>query len=142
MAVAFIVLSSIHIMIYSNEYLWNILSRLNWTQGSNKPEITIGEKYKNYQETKNFVIGAGSTFVAVTLIVLFMVPMYMARMYLREDENGINFGMGRTWTYIGRITMPVLSFLILPSVIIVSNYKMRRVIIRELKDKILSFKNI
>ena len=129
-------------MIYSNEYLWNILSRLNWTQGSNKPEIKIGEKYKNYQETKNFVVGAGSTFVAVTLIVLFMVPMYMARMYLCEDENGINFGIGRTWTYIGRITMPVLSFLILPSVIIVSNYKMRRVIIRELKDNILSFKNI
>ena len=141
MAVAFIVLSSIHIMIYSNGYLWNILSRLNWTQGSNQPEIKIGGKYKNYQETKNFVVGAGSTFVAVTLIVLFMVPMYMARMYLREDENGINFGMGRTWTYIGRITMPVLSFLILPSVIIFSNHKMRRVIKRELKDKILSFNN-
>jgi hypothetical protein len=96
-------------------------------------------KYQNYQETKNFVIGAGSTFVAVAMITLFMVPVYLARMYLRDDENGINFGMGRTWSYIGRMSMPVLSFLILPSVIIVSNHKMRKVLLRELKDTIASF---
>jgi hypothetical protein len=126
-------------MIYSNECIWTILSRLKWTQGSNQPDINIGEKYLNYQETKNFVIGAGSTFIAVTMITLFMVPVYMSRMYLREDESAINFGMGRIWTYIGRMTMPVLSFLILPSVIIVNNHKMRTVLIRELEDTIVSF---
>jgi hypothetical protein len=137
--VAFILLSSIHIVIYSNECLWKSLSRLNWTQGKNPPDQSIGGKYQNYQETKNFVIGSGNTFVAVAMITLFMVSVYMAQMYLREDENGINFGMGRTWSYIGRMTMPVLSFIILPSVIIVSNSKMRKVLLRELKDTIASF---
>ncbi len=129
---AFILLSSIHIVIYCNECIWKSLSRPNWTQGNNPPDQSIGGKYQNYQETKNFVIGAGSTFVAVAMITLFMVPVYMTRMYLREDVNGINFGMGRTWSYMGRMTMPVLSFLILPSVIIVSNSKMRKVLLREL----------
>jgi hypothetical protein len=137
-AVAFILLSSIHIAIYSHEGIWNFLSKLNWTLGRNHLETNNGQKYKNYQEAKNIVVGAGSTFVAVTMIALFVVPLFMARQYLHEDENGINFGMGRTWTYIGRMTMPVLSFLILPSVIIVNNHKMRTVLIREFEDMIVS----
>ena len=96
--------------------------------------MNSGNKYRNYQETKNTIIGAGATLVAVTMISLFLVPSFMARKYLEEDQNGINFGWGRAWTYIGRMTMAVLSFLILPFVIIVNNRKMRKVLLRQLKD--------
>jgi hypothetical protein len=134
LAIGIILLNSLYIIIYSHKNAWNFLPKLNPTSEGNQLEMNSGNKYRNYQETKNTIIGAGATLVAVTMISLFLVPSFMARKYLEEDQNGINFGWGRAWTYIGRMTMAVLSFLILPFVIIVNNRKMRKVLLRQLKD--------
>jgi amino acid transporter len=134
LAIGIILLTSLYIIIYSHKDAWNFLPKLNPTSEGNQLEMNNGNKYRNYQETKNTIIGAGATLVAVTMISLFLVPSFMARKYLEEDQNGINFGWGRAWTYIGRMTMAVLSFLILPFVIIVNNRKMRKVLLRQLKD--------
>jgi hypothetical protein len=139
MTIGIILLTSTYMMIYSHKELWDCQPKPNPTPEGNQLDLSTGNKYKNYQETKNIIIGAGGNLVAVLLITLLLVPSFMARIYLEEDQNGINFGWGRAWTYIGRITMPVLSFVILPSVIFVNNKKMRKVLLRELKDSIASF---
>jgi hypothetical protein len=51
----------------------------------------------------------------------------------------VNFGAGRAWIYIGWITMPFLSFVILPCIVIANNPKMRKALMRKLRDIILSF---
>ncbi len=88
------------------------------------------------QEGKNVIIGAGGTFAAIALIVLFLIPSIIARRYIVMNPEEINFGAGQAWAYIHRMTMPILSFVILPFAIIGSNQKMRKVLKRELKDLI------
>jgi hypothetical protein len=132
--IAIMVLTSLHIWIHSYKDFWTCGAKVSPT-----PQLETYKQNKNgyFQETKNIIIGAGGTLVAIALIVVFLVPSIMARRSLVQDPDGINFGGGRAWAYIHRMTMPVLSFVILPLVIIGNNDKMRKVLIRELKDSFL-----
>ena len=133
---ALLLLTSIHIWIHSHNALAKILAKVSPTHKQEVNNVTGKVGY--FQETKNMIIGAGGTLTAISMIVFFMVPSFVAKMYLGQNPDGINFGGGRAWTYIGRIAMPVLAFIILPCVIIVNNTKMRKVLMRKLKDKIFS----
>jgi hypothetical protein len=92
-----------------------------------------------FQETKNIILGVGRTLVAITTIVVLLIPSHISRRYFEKNLYEINFGAGRAWIYIGRITMPVLSFVILPCIVIVNNPKMRKALMRKLRDIIWSF---
>ncbi len=133
---ALLLLTSIHIWIHSHNVLAKFFAKVSPTL---KPEVNNKtDKAGYFQETKNIIIGAGGTLAAITMMFVFMVPLFVAKMYLGQNPDGINFGKGRAWTYIGRMTMPVLSFIILPGVTIVNNAKMRKVLMRKLKDKMFS----
>ena len=92
-----------------------------------------------FQETKNIILGVGRTLVAITTIVVLLIPSHISRRYFEKKLYEINFGAGRAWIYIGRITMPFLSFVILPCIVIANNPKMRKALMRKLRDIILSF---
>jgi hypothetical protein len=136
LTMALLLLTSIHIWIHSHNVLAKFFAKVSPTP---KPEVNNKtNKVGYFQETKNIIIGAGGTLAAITMMFVFMVPLFVAKMYLGQNPDGINFGKGRAWTYIGRMTMPVLSFIILPGVTIVNNAKMRKVLMRKLKDKMFS----
>ena len=91
-----LLLTSISIWIYSHKDLLNFFLKVN-----PNPELEINKKikYRNYQENKNIIIGAGGTLAAVTMIVLLLIPSFIARTYLVESQNGINHGGKRSKTY-------------------------------------------
>ncbi len=127
-----IILTSLHIWVHSYKGLWKCCLKAAPT-----PQLAIYEQKKvGYIQGKNAIIGAGGTFAAIALFFLFLIPSIIARQYLVKNPEAINFGAGRAWTYINRMTMPILSFVILPFAMIGSNPKMRKVLIRELKDQI------
>ena len=126
-----LLLTSIHIWIHSHKVLAKFLAKVSPTP---KHVVNNTGKVGYVQETKNIIIGAGGTLAAITMMFVFMVPLFVAKMYLGQNPDGINFGRGRAWTYIGRMTMPFLAFIILPGVTIVNNSKMRKVLMRKLKD--------
>jgi hypothetical protein len=131
LTMALLLLTCIHIWIHSHKVLGKFLAKVSPTP---KHEVNNTGKVGYFQETKNIIIGAGGTLAAITMMFVFMVPLFVAKMYLGQNPDGINFGRGRAWTYIGRMTMPFLAFIILPGVTIVNNSKMRKVLMRKLKD--------
>ena len=137
MIFALLLMFSFHIWINSQKDLCAHRPKSSTTPNM---DLNVINKLGFFQETKNIIIGAGGTLVAITTIVLFLIPSFMAKVYLMQNPDGINFGSGRAWAYIGRIAVPSLSFVILPSVIIINNPKMRTVLKRKLKDLLLQFK--
>jgi hypothetical protein len=132
---AILLLTSIHIWILSNIDLWNFFQKVTPPP---KLKTLKTNKLGYFQETENIYIGVSQTLLAITIIVVLLVPSYISRRYFEKNSYGVNFGAGQAWIYIGRITMPFLSFVILPCILIVNNPKMRKALIRKLRDIILS----
>ncbi len=73
--IAIMLLTSLHIWIHSYKDLWTCGAKVSPT-----PQLETYKQNKNgyFQETKNIIIGAGGTLVAIALIVVFLVPSIMA----------------------------------------------------------------
>jgi hypothetical protein len=54
-----------------------------------------------FQETKNIILGVGRTLVAITTIVVLLIPSHISRRYFEKNLYEVNFGAGRAWIYIG-----------------------------------------
>jgi hypothetical protein len=93
---------------------------------------------KNAIEIKNVIREATPSLAVIALFFVLFVPSGMARLVLMDKSEEINIGKGRMWMYISKITVPILSYCILPAVIIGNNSKMRSTLIRELKAKLFS----
>ena len=89
---------------------------------------------KNAIEIKNVIIEATPSLVAIALIFLLFSPSGIARGIVMNNSADINIGHGRMWTYISKITVPIISYCILPAAIIAYNPKMRSTLIREFKS--------
>jgi hypothetical protein len=66
---------------------------------------------------------------------LLLSPAAISKSIVRNDPNNINFGSGRLWSYASRISLPILSFYVLPITILVSNSKMRNTLKREIREQ-------
>ena len=64
--------------------------------------------------------------VVVLLIMLLFLPTVVAKFLARNNIDSINSGTGRILFHLGRITLPVLNYLVLPFVVISGNPKMRQ----------------
>jgi hypothetical protein len=89
----------------------------------------------NVMEIKNVVKEATPSLAAITLIIVHFLPSGMARGIVMNNPADINTGEGRMWTYISRVTVPIISYCILPAVIIGTNSNMYFTLIRELKGQ-------
>jgi hypothetical protein len=114
---------------------WKVLTRADKNPTSD-PAIAEAQKITNYnfEETKNVIIGSSGTFLTAVLVVVLLTPAAISKSILIEDPNKINSGSGRLWSYLSRISMPILSYCVLPIIIIGSNSKMRKTLLREIQD--------
>ena len=92
-------------------------------------------KFEQFNKAKNAIIGASGTFAAILLILILLLPSIVYKSYAKNVET-INYGEGRFWTCVNRITIPILFYCVLPTVVISGNAKMRKVIFRQLKDQL------
>ena len=95
------------------------------------------QKYDQFKKTKNAIIGARGSFAAISLMLILLVPSHISKSFAKTNAENINYGQGRVWTYVSRICLPIVSYCILPLVVITANKKMRKIIAREVKAKFI-----
>jgi hypothetical protein len=114
---------------------WKAVTRTNLNTTSNlNINKTQGYKNNKFEETKNVIIGSSGTLFSIVLIFLLLSPAVVAKSFVKDDPNKINSGSGRLWSYTSRISIPILSYCLLPIIIIVSNSKMRKTLKREILE--------
>jgi len=101
----------------------------------NTPADIESSKYDGFLKTKNALIGASGSFAAIVLILILLVPSHISKSFAKNNADDINYGQGRVWTYVSRITLPILSYCVLPFVVITVNRKMRKTLVREITAK-------
>ena len=87
-----------------------------------------------YQVSQTSLIGAAGSFIFVISVVLLMLPSMISRKIFIANVNEINHGYGRTVMYISRITLSILSYCLLPMVLILGRKKIRVSVWKELKQ--------
>jgi hypothetical protein len=129
---------TLKIFVYSKKEFYKKLLNKKETQTIaiiNTPADIESSKYDGFLKTKNALIGASGSFTAVLLILILLVPSHISKSFAKNNADDINYGQGRVWTYVSRITLPILSYCVLPFVVITVNRKMRKTLAREITAK-------
>ncbi len=115
---------------------WKFITRTGLNPISNLAiNENKGMKNNKFEETKNVIIGSSGALITTLLIILLLTPTLISKSIVRNDPNNINSGSGRLWSYASRISLPFLSYYVLPITIIVSNSKMRNTLKREIQER-------
>jgi hypothetical protein len=116
--------------------------KLSFTGYNNDDEDdnnNVGDTFARREKldaVKNCIAGAGGSLAAVAIIILLTIPSYIARDYVYQNPDFINYGHGKVWTYLKRISWPTLCYTVLPTVVIAIKGKMRRALMRKIKEKL------
>ena len=119
--------------IWKKKFIRNSIILFTITDLPVKVERGSSFKFEQFNKTKNAIIGASGTFVAIALLILLLFPSIISKSYAQNNAEEINYGSGRFWTCFSRINLPIVSYCVIPLVVITSNAKMREVLIRHLK---------
>jgi hypothetical protein len=94
-----------------------------------------------FEESRNYIVGAGGNLILIVLATVLIFPSHKSKLIASNNMEAINFGNGRLWIYISRISVPLLAYCLLPMVVITNNAQMRATLKRELMEllKKLSF---
>ena len=140
-----LVLVTFNIWVYSRKEL--LIRVGNQVLGRNSPtfmpnhdnpstiEVGTLQKFEQFKKTKNALIGASGSLVVIVLILLLLLPSVISKSFAKNNVEGITHGTGQIWTLVSRITLPILSYCVLPMVVIAGNSKMREILLRQIKEK-------
>ena len=87
-----------------------------------------------FEESRNFIVGAGGNLILIVLAIVLLFPSHKSKMIASYSMEAINFGNGRLWIYISRISVPLLAYCLFPMIIIANNSKMRASLKREVME--------
>lgn len=87
-------------------------------------------------EIRNVIKEASVSLAFMAMIFILFSPSTISRAIAMKNIEDIKTGHGRLWIYISRITIPILSYIVLPACIIGNNSKMRSTLIREFLSKL------
>ena len=85
-------------------------------------------------DSEETMLGAGGSLILVCMIVSLIIPLFVPPEYAKDDPQSINSGAGKAWVYIRRITLPILSYCIVPITILVINPNLRKFSVRKMKE--------
>lgn len=88
-----------------------------------------------FEETKNEIIGTVQVLIATAFCLIVLIPYSYARAIVKVNADDLNHGIGKSLFYIGRMTMPLVAYFNIPLLIIFNNHKMRRTLVRELRNQ-------
>lgn len=92
-----------------------------------------------FEETKNVIISNSGLLIVAAVGLLLLSPLVLLKEMAKRNPEDINHGFGRALFYIGRITMPILSYYLLPLVAIFGNRRMRRTLKREILNLVQNY---
>jgi hypothetical protein len=83
--------------------------------------------------TKEALHGAGASLIVIVIMLLLLIPSYVAKRFSVNDPNLINMGLGKLWTYIGRITMALVSYCMVPIITLINHPNLRRTVAKKIR---------
>jgi hypothetical protein len=132
----------IRIWFYSKKITFqNILSKIrniNQTAqemeapGENIAGTAPEDKYNFLQKTKTNIIGVRGSLFLVLLTLLLLLPSFVSKSMGRNNIESTNYGAGRLWMYLSRVSLPLWFYCVLPFVVISGSSKMRESVRREI----------
>ena len=94
----------------------------------------VSKTKDQFKETNSKILGNKLSLFSVLFCFASLVPVILAKLIAKRDINEVNSGWTRALVYIGKMTLPLISSIICPLLVIHCNSKMKKSIIKELKD--------
>lgn len=115
-----------------------ILSKLFKKIRMAKDEVVVlnldSRTNEKFEETKSNILGTGQTVLMILLAVLAVLPAAKSKVLIKMNADDINHGHVRKLYYLSKISMPTFTFLLFPLLMLAFNHKVRRSLIRELRE--------
>ena len=70
----------------------------------------------------------------LVMAILFILPAYIVKQIVKEDEQNLNSDLGRIWIFATQLTIPFFYLNIFPAWIILSNPRMFNSLKRDFKE--------
>jgi hypothetical protein len=122
-----------------NSKLWDYICCIfKCNEGSNATSVTKGQNEK-FEETKSNILGTSQTVLMLVFGMIAMIPVAIARIRAKQNIEHINGGNLRILFYISKISMPTFYFLLFPLLMLAFNYRIRKYLIKELKESRIKF---
>jgi len=97
--------------------------------------LPLSSNYK-FEETKNEIVGTKQLVLAGIVCLLLLFPHVYVRSVFKGDAGDLNRGLAKIMYYLGKMTMPLIAFFNVPLAIVLNNGKMRRSLLREVKNQL------
>ena len=94
------------------------------------------EKNPKFEETKHVIISNGGVLVVAAVGLLLLTPLVLTKEVMKRNPEDLNHGYGKAFFLVGRFTMPLLSYYLIPLVAISGNRKMRKTLCREFFNRV------
>ena len=115
-----------------------ILSKLYRKIRTTEDEVVVFDlnqkTNEKFEETKSNILGTSQTVLMILLAVLALLPVSRSKAMIKRNIEDINHGYLRKLYYTGKISMPTFTFLLFPLLMLAFNHKVRRSLIRELRE--------
>jgi hypothetical protein len=85
----------------------------------------LGDKSK-LEISKEALYGAGGSLFVIGIMILLLIPSAVARTLSGNNPELINHGSGKIWTYMSRITIALISYCMVPIIIVLNNPNLRQ----------------
>jgi hypothetical protein len=90
------------------------------------------ERSNKFEENKTVLFGNGIALFTVIFTFLMVSPHAAVKDLMKKEPEKLNHGIGKLMVYLSRVTMLLVSYYLLPVVILLTNGQSRNCIIREL----------
>ena len=100
-------------------------------------EPKINDKF---EETKSNILGTSQTVLMIVLAIIAILPVTRAKVLMKKNIADINHCYLRNLCYLAKISMPTFTFLIFPLLMLTFNHRVRKSLIKELKETSLGKK--
>ena len=94
-----------------------------------------------FVEKKSLLIGAGHITLFALSALCFLLPPFVVKGIAKKNIQILNTNRGRIWVYLTQISLRFFYLNVFPSIVILSNSKMKKSIFRDIKDVFDKFKH-
>ena len=133
-----ILLLTCQIYWYAVQIKTNSISQvMNYVKCFSFAQKTINAQHlkDKFKETKSKILGNGISLLFLFLCLVALIPHYVAKVTAKRDINEVNYGWTRALVYIEMMTLTFITIIVCPMLLIYCNLKMKKSLVKEIKDK-------
>jgi hypothetical protein len=106
-----------------------------WTKSLKKCGSNQSQDEEHEQDvSKETLYGAGGSLLVIGIMMLLVTPSQISISIFSQNPNLVNTGSGKIWTYTSRITIALISYCVVPTIILITNPNLRQTLANKIKN--------